>query len=60
MKCNMGKSDRWFRAVLGVAVLGVGAYFHTLWGLVGLVFLGTAAVGFCPLYWPVRFSTRKE
>jgi hypothetical protein len=51
MKTNVGGIDRILRIVLGLALIGltltgtIGA-----WGWLGLVPLGTALVGFCPLY----------
>ncbi len=60
MTCNMGKADRIFRAVVGAAILGVGLYYQSWWGLVGLIPLGTASIGYCPVYSPFRISTRKE
>ena len=57
MKCNVGKSDRVIRAVVGVGVLAAGAYHHSWWGLVGLVPLATAIFRFCPAYLPFGIST---
>ncbi|HOO49885.1 MAG TPA: DUF2892 domain-containing protein [Alphaproteobacteria bacterium] len=60
MKQNLGKVDRIIRVVAGLAVLSL---FFILEGdaryigLVGIVFLGTAAVGFCPLYVPLKLNT---
>ncbi len=51
MVTNEGKLDRIIRAVLGIGILAlvfVGP--KTPWGLLGLVPLATAFVGFCPLY----------
>lgn len=51
MKSNVGGIDRVLRIVAGLALIGltltgtIGA-----WGWLGLVPLGTALVGFCPLY----------
>ena len=48
---NIGTIDRVARIVIGVALLAlvfVGP--QTLWGLVGLVPLGTALIGWCPAY----------
>ena len=48
---NMGSLDRSIRIVVGVVLLAlVFTGPHTLWGLLGLVPLVTAFVGFCPLY----------
>ena len=57
MKCNVGGVDRILRAVIGLGILGAGAYFHSWWGLVGLVPLLTAILGFCPVYVPFGLST---
>ncbi len=65
MPRNMGSVDRIVRAVVGVAMLGlvVLGYVTSPWSVVaavlGIVLLVTAAVGFCPLYWPFRVSTRR-
>ncbi|NPB04214.1 MAG: DUF2892 domain-containing protein [Thermotogae bacterium] len=67
MKCNVGKVDRIVRVVLGLVLLGV-AFGLGLTGtlkivlaVVGLVFLFTAAVGFCLLYLPFGINTcRRE
>ena len=65
MKPNLGTIDRIIRAV--VAIIFAGLYFGgvvtgTL-GLIllvlGVVFLATSAISFCPLYLPFKFSTRK-
>jgi hypothetical protein len=55
---NVGKIDRIARIVIGLGLLSlvfVGP--KTLWGLIGLVPLGTAAVSFCPLYKVIGFDT---
>ncbi len=56
MTKNMGTADRAIRAVLG-AVLLIAAFtagWSTLWtglaAIVGLLMLGSAAVGYCPPY----------
>ena len=60
MKLNMGKLDRSLRVVLGLFILAVGMIYQSWWGLIGLVPLGTAFIGWCPLYAPFKFSTRRE
>lgn len=57
MEKNTGSIDRIIRVILGVLILGIGYYFNSWWGLVGLVPLGTAALGWCPLYLPFGLST---
>jgi len=50
VKANVGNLDRTVRAVAGFAALGAGFYFQSWWGAIGLIFLGTAAIGWCPPY----------
>jgi len=66
MKWNMGLVDRLVRGVLAV-VVAVLYFSHQLspvagivLGIFAVVFLATAAVGFCPLYLAVGISTRKR
>ena len=48
---NLGTADRVIRAVVGLGLLALTvAGPHSLWGLVGIVPLATAALGSCPLY----------
>ncbi len=66
MKRNMGIADRVIRVVLAV-VVGV-LYFTgqltgtaaVVLGILAVVFLATGIVGFCPLYLPLRLSTRRR
>jgi len=55
---NMGSTDRILRLIVGVVLIAlvfVGP--QTPWGWLGLIPLLTALVGFCPAYWPFKFST---
>jgi hypothetical protein len=66
MKPNLSKWDRMIRVVLaalfaylyfaGIVTGGLGLLLLVL----GVVFLGTAIVGFCPLYAAFKFSTLKS
>ncbi|MFO8173751.1 MAG: YgaP family membrane protein [Gemmatimonadota bacterium] len=60
MTCNMGSTDRIIRGVIGIGVLGAGYYFQSLWGLVGLIPLVTALIGWCPAYVPFGISTTSK
>lgn len=57
MKTNMGPIDQWARVVLGLAIGAAGLYFESWFGLIGLVPLATALVGWCPAYVPLNIST---
>lgn len=51
MTMNIGTFDRIFRVILGlvlIAMVFIGP--QSPWGWLGLIFLGTAGVKFCPLY----------
>ena len=51
MTRNVGGIDRIMRIVVGLVLLGL-TFLGTIgwWGLIGLVPLATALLGFCPLY----------
>jgi hypothetical protein len=66
MKWNMGIVDRIGRGVLA-AVVAVLYFSHQLspvagivLGILAVVFLVTAVVGFCPLYLALGISTKKK
>jgi hypothetical protein len=51
MTRNVGGIDRILRIVVGVALIGL-ALSGTIgwWGFIGIVPIGTALIGFCPIY----------
>mgnify|MGYP003978645417 CR=1 FL=1 len=59
--CNIGKLDRIARAFVGV-ILVVVAFATPYWwlGIVGGVFLTTAAIRFCPVYPILKLNTGCE
>ena len=58
MKSNVGGIDRVLRIVLGLVLIGLAATGTVgAWGWIGIVLLATAALGFCPLYTVLGFST---
>mgnify|MGYP001604578587 CR=1 FL=1 len=51
MKNNVGGIDRILRIVVGLALVALTLTGSIgVWGWLGLVLVGTAAIGFCPLY----------
>lgn len=57
-KVNEGTADRAVRAIVGLGVISlvfVGP--QTPWGWLGLIPLGTALVGWCPLYTLLGINT---
>jgi len=63
---NIGKMDKIVRiaAALVVGILVITGVFQgvvaVILGLLALVFLGTSAIGTCPLYLPFGISTIKK
>lgn len=63
MTVNEGSLDRIIRAVVGVALLAawvlgwIGGTLAVVLGVVAIVLVVTAAVGFCPLYRVFGMST---
>lgn len=66
MKKNMGSIDRRMRAILAIAFVALyftGIIQGTLAILLislSFIFFITSFIGFCPLYWPFKFSTKKK
>jgi hypothetical protein len=66
MKQNMGSVDRVLRIIVALAVAVL--YFTDqisgtaalILGLFAVVFVLTSFVGFCPLYLPLKISTKKD
>lgn len=57
MKTNVGRADKLFRIILGVAAIAVGIYFKSWWGAIGVIPLATGLINWCPLYMPFGIST---
>ena len=60
MQCNVGKTDRIFRIVAGLAILATGLYYQSWWGAVGLIPILTGAFRYCPPYQLLGISTSKN
>ncbi len=66
MKSNMGAIDRAVR-LIAVAIVA-GLYFTgqisgtvaIVLGVLAAIFLITSIIGFCPLYVPLKLSTKKQ
>ncbi len=59
MRTNIGNFDRVLRVMIGVLLLALFVGFRAWWGLLGIIPLATAAVGFCPLYGLFGWSSRR-
>ncbi len=60
MKCNVGKTDRLIRIIIGLVILVLGYIYSSWWGIVGLVPLLTGLFRWCPAYLPYKISTDKS
>lgn len=61
MKVNLGTIDRLLRLVLGL-VLVVLALMKVIgaWGFLGVIFVVTALINFCPIYRILGISTKDK
>ena len=59
MEKNIGSADRTLRIIVGIVILLVGFVFKSWWGIIGVVPLVTASLGWCPAYLPFGISTCK-
>lgn len=50
MKKNIGAIDKIARYVVGILIIGLGLYYQSWWGLIGLFPIAIAAIGYCPPY----------
>ena len=66
MKKNMGSADKGIRVIIALAIAAL-YYFNVIEGTlayvlmaVGLIFLLTSLISFCPLYKPFGINTNKK
>ena len=59
METNVGSADRALRVMAGLIVIFIGIDLKSWWGIVGLLPLATAVIGWCPAYLPFGISTCK-
>ena len=63
MEKNMASWDRIARIILAVIFIALAVKNGGAWwilGIIGIVFIITSAIGFCPLYKVVGFKTLSE
>lgn len=66
MKKNMGTVDRVIRILLAIVVIvlyltgSITGLAAIILGIFALIFIVTSAIGFCPLYVPLKISTIKK
>jgi len=57
VKANVGGIDRILRIVVGLALIAWALLGGPIWAWIGVVPLGTALIGFCPLYPLIGMNT---
>lgn len=63
MKTNMADWDRIIRIVLGFIFIVLAIIKGSLWwilGVLGIVFIVTSIIGYCPLYAVIGFKTKHD
>lgn len=60
MKTNLGISDRAIRLFIGLTILGLGIALNSPWGMIRVIPMITAGIGFCPLYCPLKINTTEN
>ena len=60
MKCNVGKADKIARIIIGLCIIAARVYFNSWFGVIGVVPIVTAILGWCPLYIPFGISSCKK
>ena len=59
MKRNVGTTDRIICVFVGIVIIGLGIIFKSWWGIIGILPLITAFVGYCLPYALLGISTCK-
>ena len=58
MKKNVGTIDKIVRIVAAIIIGALGYYYQSWWGLLAIVPLFTAFIGYCPVWTVFGFSTK--
>ncbi|ORU92280.1 MAG: hypothetical protein A6F70_02460 [Cycloclasticus sp. symbiont of Bathymodiolus heckerae] len=60
MQANVGGLDKTTRIIVGLIVVLWGILMQNYWGAIGLVFIGTAVINWCPAYVPFGINSAKK
>ncbi|NQU28282.1 MAG: DUF2892 domain-containing protein [Candidatus Marinimicrobia bacterium] len=66
MKCNIGKTDRMIRIIVGVVILAIHYIYYAVtgyycvWANLGYIPLLTGLFRWCPIYLPFKMDTSKN
>ncbi len=59
MTKNVGNIDRAIRIIVGVVIVGLGFFYESWWGIIGIIPIITGSIGWCPAYIPFKINTNK-
>lgn len=60
MNSNLGQADRLLRLIAGIALIALSLTgVIGVWGWIGIIFVVTALINFCPIYRLLGISTKK-
>lgn len=61
MQVNIGRLDRALRVVAGLLLIGL-SLFGVIgwWGWLGLILVVTGIIRFCPSYWLLKLSCKRQ
>lgn len=54
---NIGHVDKWVRVTGGIVIIAIGLYYQNWLGLLGLLPIVVAFVGWCPVYTLLGLNT---
>ena len=60
MQKNIGAKDKNIRLTVGAALIVIGLFSSFWLSLIGVIAVGTALVGFCPAYLPLKINTTEK
>ncbi len=60
MECNVGKTEKIVRLILGLVFVWLGYAGSPWWYLVAIILILTASIGFCPLSKLLGINTCKQ
>ena len=59
LKKNVGYIDSIIRVIIGALIVGLGLYFDSYLGFIGLIPVFSGAVSFCPVYRLLNMETTR-
>ena len=60
MKKNIGQIDKIIRYIIGLSFIIYGIVNQSWIGIIGIIPIASAVIGFCSLYYPFGINTCKE